>query len=334
MTLQGMQKAKVDKIDFLLASIERDVMKEYRFGREKTLEVVKDLYSKYLIGVDKADYYRTLALYERLKKAEQGIKAIYTVVGKESAKRIINGQYQIFDESFLMDRYTMAFFSDKLEVDIKYAPPNPLVRDVAVTGDASRLVEIKNRRLQKIAKGMMPPSGDTLQGLMLKNTNDGLSKVLRTVKQGLINGESYAKQVNRVKDVFDGNVSNAARVIRTEGNRNLNAGAYLNSEELKEEGVRIRRQWVATLDGSTRDSHQHLDGQFEDDNGLFWIDGDSARYPCDFSDPANSINCRCTVIDVVQGLEPTLRRGVNPVTGKSDIASYRDYETWKKRGLN
>lgn len=330
MTLQGMQKAKVDKIDFLLASIEREVMGEYRFGRQKTLEVVKDLYSKYLIGVDKADYYRTLALYERLKKAEQGIKAIYTVVGKESAKRVINGQYQIFDESFLRDRYTMAFFSDQLGVDIKYAPPNPLVRDVAVTGDASRLVEIRDKRLQKIAEGMMPPSGDTLQGLMLKNTNDGLSRVLRTVKQGLINGESYARQVKRVKDVFDGNVSNAARVIRTEGNRNLNAGAYLNSEELKEEGVRIRRQWVATLDGSTRDSHQHLDGQFEDDNGLFWIGGDSARYPSDFSDPANSINCRCTVIDVVQGLEPQLRRAKDPVTGKTDIISFKNYEDWKK----
>lgn len=330
MTLQGMQKAKVDKIDFLLASIERDVMKDYRFGREKTLEVVKDLYSKYLIGVDKADYYRTLALYERLKKAEQGIKAIYTVVGKESAKRIINGQYQIFDESFLMDRYTMAFFSDKLGVDIKYAPPNPLVRDVAVTGDASRLVEIKNRRLQKIAEGMMPPSGDTLQGLMLKDTNDGLAKVLRTVKQGLINGESYAKQVKRVKDVFDGNVSNAARVIRTEGNRNLNAGAYLNSEELKQEGVRIRRQWVATLDGRTRDSHQHLDGQFEDDNGLFWIGGLSARYPGDFGDPSEDISCRCGTIDVVQGLEPQLRRAKDPVTGKTDIISYKNYEEWKR----
>lgn len=330
MTLQGMQKAKVDKIDFLLASIERDVMKDYRFGRDKTLEVVKDLYSKYLVGVDKADYYRTLALYERLKKAEQGIKSIYTVVGKESAKRIINGQYQIFDESFLMDRYTMAFFSDQLGVDIKYAPPNPLVRDVAVTGDASRLVEIRDKRLQKIAKGMMPPSGDTLQGLMLKDTNDGLAKVLRTVKQGIINGESYAKQVRRVKDVFDGNVSNATRVIRTEGNRNLNAAAYLNSEELKEEGVKIRRQWVATLDGSTRDSHQSLDGQFEDDNGLFWIGGLSARYPGDFGDPALDIHCRCTVIDVVQGLEPQLRRAKDPVTGKTDIISFKNYEEWKK----
>ena len=77
-----------------------------------------------------------------------------------------------------------------------------------------------------------------------------------------------------------------------------------------------------------------LDGQYEDDSGLFHIHGLSARYPGDFGDPAEDISCRCTTIDVVQGLEPTLRRGgVNPVTGKSDIASYRDYDKWKKQGL-
>lgn len=330
MTLTGIKKEKYDRLDFLLASIERDVMKSYRWGRDETAKLLKDTYAKYLVGVDKADYYKTLALYNRLKNTEQGIKAIYTVVGKESAKRIINGQYQLFDESFLMDRYTMAYFADEIGINIKYAPPNPLVRDVAVTGDATRLASIRDQRLRAIANGMLPPSGDTLQALLTNNVSDGLDKVLRTVRQGLINGESYAKQVTRVKDVFNKNVSNTARVIRTEGNRNMNAGAYLNTEELKNEGVRIRRQWVATLDGSTRDSHQHLDGQFEDENGLFWISGMSARYPGDFSDPAESIRCRCTTIDVVEGLPPQIRRAKDPVTGKTDIISFKTYEEWKK----
>ena len=330
MTLTGVQKEKYDKLDFLLTAIERDVMKDYRFGRDKTLELLKDTYAKHLVGVPKADYYKTLALYDRLKKTEQGIKGIYTVVGKESAKKIIDGQYMLFDESFLMDRYIMAYFSDELGVNIKYAPPNPLVRDVAVTGDATRLATIRDQRLRAIASGMMPPSGDTLQALLTKNATDGLDKVLRTVRQGLINGESYAKQVTRVKDVFNKNVSNTARVIRTEGNRNMNAGAYLNTEELRDEGVRIRRQWVATLDSRTRDSHQHLDGQFEDDNGLFWIGGMSARYPGDFGDPAEDISCRCAVIDVVEGLPPQIRRAKDPVTGKTDIISFKTYDEWKQ----
>ena len=330
MTLTGVQKEKYDKLDFLLTAIERDVMKDYRFGRDKTLELLKDTYAKHLVGVPKADYYKTLALYDRLKKTEQGIKGIYTLVGKESAKKIIDGQYMLFDESFLMDRYTMAFFADDIGISAKYAPPNPLVRDVAVTGDARRLIKIRDKRLAKIAEGMFPPSGDTLQHLLVNNMNDDLAKVLKTVRQGIINGESYAKQVKRVKHIFNNNVSNTMRIIRTEGNRNMNAGAYLNSEELKEQGVKIRRQWVATLDSSIRDSHKHLDGQLEDENGLFWIGGMSARYPCDFSDPAESINCRCAVIDVVEGLPPQIRRAKDPVTGKTDIISFKTYDEWKK----
>jgi len=328
-----MQKAKSKTIDSILLSIESEIKKTYRFGRDNITALVKDTYAKHLVGIDGADYYKTLNLYNRLKTMEQEIKGVYIQIGKETRKTITNGMYTTFDESYLMDRYTTAFFADEIGKSIKYAAPNPLVREVAVTGDASRLTAIRDARLRRVAEGMIPPSGDTLTGILVNNLNNELTKTLRVVKQGLINGQSYVKQAQALKKTFDGNAYNALRVVRTEGNRLANAGAYLNSEDLKNEGVRIRRQWVATLDGRTRDSHQALDGQYEDDNGLFWIGGDSARYPGGFDDPAETVNCRCTTIDVVQGLEPTLRRGVNPVTGKSDIASYRDYETWKKQGL-
>ena len=334
MTYSQMQTAKQKQIDAILASVESDVMKSYRFGRDKITETVKDLYAKHLVGVQGADYYRTLATYNRLKDMDKEIKAVYLQIGRDTRKVVEKGMYTTFDESYLMDRYTTAFFADQIGAKVKYSAPNPLVREVAVTGDATRLTAIRDKRLRKIAEGMIPPSGDTLTGILVHNMNNELTKTLRVVKQGLISGQSYTKQAKALKATFDGNVSNALRVVRTEGNRLSNAGAYLNSEDLKSEGVRIRRQWVATLDGRTRDSHQALDGQFEDENGLFHLNGMSARYPGGFGDPAEDINCRCTTIDVVQGLEPTLRRGVNPVTGKSDIASYRDYDKWKKQGLS
>ncbi len=334
MTYSQMQTAKNKTIDSILLSIESEIKKTYRFGRDNVAGLVKDVYAKYLTSVDSADYYKTLNLYNRLKTMEQEIKGVYIQIGRETRKTITKGMYTTFDESYLMDRYITAFFSDKIGTNIKYAAPNPIVREVAVTGDATRLTAIRDARLRRIAEGMIPPSGDTLTGILVNNLNQELTKTLRVVKQGLINGQSYVKQAEALKETFNGNAYNALRVVRTEGNRLANAGTYLNSEDLKAEGVRIRRQWVATLDGRTRDSHQALDGQYEDDNGLFHIHGLSARYPGDFGDPTEDIHCRCTTIDVVQGLEPTLRRGVNPVTGKSDIASYRDYDKWKKQGLS
>ena len=341
MTYLQMQTAKSKTIDSILLSIESEIKKTYRFGRDNITALVKDTYAKHLVGIDGADYYKTLNLYNRLKTMEQEIKGVYIQIGRETRKTVTKGMYTTFDESYLMDRYTTAFFSDSIGQSIRYAAPNPLIREIAVTGEASRLADIgkaakgkfERKKFEALAKGMVPPSGSTLGEIINSNINNELTKTLRVIKHGLINGQSYTKQAQALKKTFDGNAYNALKVVRTEGNRLANAGSYLNSEDLKESGVRIRRQWVATLDGKTRDSHQALDGQFEDDNGLFWIGGDSARYPGDFNDPAEDVHCRCTVIDVVQGLEPTLRRGVNPVTGKSDIASYRDYETWKKQGL-
>jgi hypothetical protein len=330
MTFEQMQQARAEFIDKAIATLERTVMGDYKARREEVLAIVRNYYDRYLDNVDKADYYKTLSLYNRLQEMEKDIKAVYIKLARESKQQVINGQYQLFDEAYLRDRYTTAFFSDSIGKQIKYQPPNPLVRDVAVTGDATRLKEIANKKLRDIAAGMMPPSGQTLTEMLLANNTVGLNRVLKTVKSGLINGESYSRQVNRVKDVFDGNVSNTARIIRTEGNRNMNAGSYLNTEDLKSEGVKVRRMWVATLDSRTRDSHQALDGVYEDANGLWHIGGDSARYPNDFSDPAESINCRCTTIDVIENAPPTLRRGKDPVTGKSEIASYSTYNEWKK----
>lgn len=291
MTYSQMQTAKSKTIDSILLSIESEIKKTYRFGRDSITSLVGDNYKKYLVGVDGADYYKTLNLYNRLKTMEQEIKGIYIQIGKETRKTVTKGMYTTFDESYLMDRYTTAFFSDSIGQSIRYSAPNPLVREVAVTGDASRLTAIRDARLRRVAEGMISPSGDTLTGMLVNNLNNELTKTLRVVKQGLINGQSYVKQAQALKKTFDGNAYNALRVVRTEGNRLANAGTYLNSEDLKESGVRIRRQWVATLDGRTRDSHQALDGQYEDDEGLFHIHGLSARYPGDFGDPAEDIAC-------------------------------------------
>lgn len=333
MTYLEMQKKRVEKIESILIETDYRIAQRYKLARDNVTNLVKDAYAKHLVGIDGADYYKTLNLYNRMKTLNQDIKGVYIDVGKSLRKDITDSMYQVFDDSYAMSQYTTAFFTNTKGLDIAYQPPNSLLRDSVVTGDAGRLKMIRDRRIQKMAQGMFPPSGDTLTGMLVDNMNKQLATTMKVVKQGLINGESYVRQAKRLKKVFDGNTYNALRVARTEGNRLLNAGAYLNSEEYKEAGVKIRRQWVATLDGRTRDSHQALDGQYEDDNGLFHIHGLSARYPGDFGDPAEDIQCRCTTIDVVQGLEPTMRRGVNPVTGKSDIASYRDYDKWKKQGL-
>jgi len=333
MTYLEMQTDKQIATDKLIAKMESQVFRAYKQRRDEVLEVLKTNYAKYLVGVPQADYYSTLSLYNRLQTMEKEIKGVYVTLSKESTRAIVAGQTEVFSDAYYRSQFSTTFFADTIGTDIKFQALNPLIQKLSVTGDVSILKDIRDKAMHKIANGMLPPSGVTLTSLLTANDTAGLVKVLRVVKSGLISGESYAKQVVKVKNQFDKNVSNASKVIRTEGNRNLNAGSYLNSIDMQEQGVVIKRQWLATLDGNTRSSHQQLDGQVEDKEGLFHIHGLSARYPGDFGDASEDINCRCTVIDIVEGLEPQLRRGVDPLTGKSDIASYRDYETWKKNGL-
>jgi hypothetical protein len=291
MQLESMFKAKYSTGEALIADLEKRVLKDYVQRRREVLNVVKDNYAKYLTDVPSADYYTTLAQYNRLKKMEQEVKGIYITAGRSQVREITKGQQLIFEEMYYRDQYTMSFFKDKFGKAIKFQPVNPLVRDVSVKGDVELLKQIKNRAQRKLAEKLISPAGNTLTEMLVNNSQQSLNKLYATIKQGLINGESYTKQTKRVEDVFDRNASNAARVIRTEGNRNMNAGSYAYSQELQQAGVRSRRQWVATLDSRTRDRHQMLDG----------------------------------------GLEPTVRRGINPVTGKSDILSYQTYDEWKKQ---
>ena len=62
MTYSQMQTAKSKTIDSILLSIESEIKKTYRFGRDNITGLVKDAYAKYLVGVEGADYYKTLNL--------------------------------------------------------------------------------------------------------------------------------------------------------------------------------------------------------------------------------------------------------------------------------
>lgn len=68
------------------------------------------------------------------------------------------------------------------------------------------------------------------------------------------------------------------------------AGSYLNSIEARESGIDIRRMWNAT-GNNTRDAHAELNGQEEDKNGMFEVDGEMAAFPGSFGVAALDINC-------------------------------------------
>lgn len=99
----------------------------------------------------------------------------------------------------------------------------------------------------------------------------------------------------------------AERIVRTEVVRASNMASHLAAREAGGAfGLTLEKEWIAALDGRTRDSHAVAHGQKVPIDALFSVGGYGALYPGDPSlPPEESVNCRCTQAYVPIDDEPT-----------------------------
>lgn len=94
-------------------------------------------------------------------------------------------------------------------------------------------------------------------------------------------------------------------------------------------GLKLKREWVATLDGRTRHAHAMLDGQKAEIGKPFKVDGYDIMFPGDKSAPAFLVyNCRCTMIADIDGIgtSDAQRRAGNELI--SDM-TFQEWTDWK-----
>lgn len=148
-------------------------------------------------------------------------------------------------------------------------------------------------------------------------------KINSAVMQGVLQGEDLDKVSRRLVDVTNMNRSSALRNARTMMTSAENGGRFDSYTDAEDLGIKMEKQWLATLDGRTRHSHAAQDGEHvpvkeEFSNGLM--------FPADpDGDPREVYNCRCTMVAVVGEADPS----VNPsdVTRNSRLGDM-DYEEW------
>ena len=125
-------------------------------------------------------------------------------------------------------------------------------------------------------------------------------KANNAVMQGIIQGESVDKIAKRMaKNLCTQNKNKMRLFARTAITGAQNGGRQAQMEAAAEDGIEQKKEWVATLDGRTRDSHRRLDGQqvgvnesFEGEFGKIMFPGDPTAHP------AEVYNCRCAMITV------------------------------------
>lgn len=145
-------------------------------------------------------------------------------------------------------------------------------------------------------------------------------RVQNAVLQGIIQGESIGKIGKRLEsDLATSNAKKMNMFARTAVTGAQNAGRMERLHETKEMGIDVKKKWICTHDDRVRDTHIELDGQEQDVDKPFEVDGMEIMYPADpTAEPELTYNCRCSMTYIY----PKYR----------DIHStdhYRSYKDWK-----
>lgn len=118
---------------------------------------------------------------------------------------------------------------------------------------------------------------------------------------GFAAGEPIRDLAARIEHALAVSEERAVTIARTEVVSASNAGSLAGASALGPYGPE-RKQWLATIDSRTRDSHMAADGQVVAMTEQFDVGGALLEYPGDPSGPAREVvNCRCTVIYLEPG---------------------------------
>ena len=154
-------------------------------------------------------------------------------------------------------------------------------------------------------------------------------KVNRQVTQGIVQGESLEQIAKRLAvNLSTQNYNHMKTFARTAMTGAQNAGREQSLKNARDMGLNVVKQWMATLDSRTRDSHAMMDGEtikvgdkwhhYKFSNGL--------RYPGDPEGPAREVyNCRCTLVGDLED-HPSEYERYDNIDGKPvKQMTYRDW---------
>lgn len=163
----------------------------------------------------------------------------------------------------------------------------------------------------------------------------GKKQITASVTSSILQGKSVKHMADDLqKRITTMNRDSAIRTARTAVTGAQNAGRMASYAAAEKMGIKLKKEWLATLDSRTRHSHAMLDGERVDQNQKF---SNGCRFPGDPQGPPQEIyNCRCTLVAAVEGVDTSSaqRRARNPGTGGTKLISNMTYKEWEELKKN
>ena len=173
-----------------------------------------------------------------------------------------------------------------------------------------------------------PPKRALKRGIDLEY---GKKQITKSVTSSILQGKSIKHMADDLqKRITTMSRDSAIRTARTAVTGAQNAGRMDSYAAAEKMGIKLKKEWLATLDARTRHSHAMLDGEQVAQDKKF---SNGCRFPGDPQGPPWEIyNCRCTLIAAVDGVDTSdgLRRT------RDGLISDMTYAQWEasKRGYD
>lgn len=136
-----------------------------------------------------------------------------------------------------------------------------------------------------------------------------MQKINAETLQGILQGESIDKIAKRIQNVQAMNRDSAIRTARTIVTGAECKGRQDSYQRAQEDGIILRKYWLATYDKRARAWHREAGNTYTEDRAIeiddfFVVDGEKMLHPGDSMHGAsghNLYNCRCSIASKVIG---------------------------------
>lgn len=192
------------------------------------------------------------------------------------------------------------------------------------------------RRLVRDNPQLLPPSRVDIP----REQRWNMDLINRQIGVGIVTGEGIEVIAKRLRRAAVMSANQARTHARTAMTGAQNAGRVEGYKRAEGLGIKLEKEWLATLDGHTRRSHAMLDGQHVPTDQPFKSILGDIMYPGDPSArPANVYNCRCTLISHLLEYpsqnamrRPNLQRlGDNEPQKPIKDMTYAEWAGWKTK---
>ena len=287
---------------------------------------------------------------EKLEEMEKRLSAIYSRAEKEiqktadeyfskftkqdEAKRKLLEQGKITEDEYTKWRKGKVMYGKRFtEMKEQCAKQLLNVNQTAlayVNGELPEVYAINYNALESAVDGVGGYSftlvdADTVRNLAVTDTSLlpykeidqakdipwNMKKINAETLQGILQGESMDKIAKRIMNVQEMNKESAIRSARTIVTNAECKGRQDSYQRAKDDGIILRKYWLATYDKRARDWHKEAGNDYTEEKAIdiddfFIVDGEKMLHPGDAMHGAsghNLYNCRCSIASKVIGFK-------------------------------